>query len=347
MDGMSRHLRDGYWHPLCHRRELANARDFLKFQWLGDEVVVFNDHGHLVAFDNRCPHRGTRIFLDRAGSQSLVCPYHGWSFSHGRVKVANPAGFKECNLAGLALNELRTAWCGEFLFVSRHATHSLGEQLGELAPILESISASIGARKDFDAYDFQCDWRISMENALEPYHVPMVHRGSLGLLQLSEGRNDLIGVNSVWYAELGNARMDRQLRSMRRLFDLRYQFEGYMSIFLFPFSMISSTYGYSYSLQNFFPSDVAQRTHFNSRLFTGTLRQGMDLGVVEEFFESTARMNRDVFAEDHAICRRVPLNSWSARAPRYFSDSEAKLLHFRRSYLSAEHSRPAAGVPHD
>jgi phenylpropionate dioxygenase-like ring-hydroxylating dioxygenase large terminal subunit len=335
MDGMARYLCDSYWQPICHRKELVNTKDFLKFDWLDKEVVVFNDNGNLVAFDNRCPHRGTRIFADKSGNQPFVCPYHGWSFSQGKIKVTNPSSFKECDLAGVALNELKTAWCGDFLFVSKRATHSLSEQLGGIWPILESISASISARQDFDSYVFECDWRICLENALEPYHLPMVHGGSLGLLRLAEGRNDLIAANSIWYAELGNARMVKQLRSMRRLFDLQFQYEGYMSIFLFPFSMISSTYGYSYSLQNFFPSDAAQRTNFNSRLLTSKLREGVDSGVVEAFFESTAKMNRDVFAEDHEICRRVPLDSWSAQPPKYFSDSEAKLLHFRRSYLSA------------
>lgn len=335
MDRMVRYLRDRYWHPICHRNELGDPRDYIKFDWLGEEVVVFNDNGSIVAFDNRCPHRGARIFPDKAGNQPFVCPYHGWSYASGRVKVANAESFGDCSLTDVALNQFKSEWCGNFLFVSKDPVFSLDEQLGKVGPILQDISGSIASRHDFDSYQFECDWRICLENALEPYHVAMVHGGSLGLLRLQAGHNELIGENSIWYSDLGNEQMAKKLVSLRRLFKLQSQYDGYMSIFMFPFSMISSTFGYSYSLQNFFPSDHSSKTYFNSRLLTATLRDGVDPSMLREFFDSTAQMNRKIFAEDHQICRRVPLDSWSPYPPRYYSTSEAKLLQFRRSCLHA------------
>ena len=39
----NRRLRDDYWHLLCHRTELPQAGDFVKLQWLNEEVVLSND----------------------------------------------------------------------------------------------------------------------------------------------------------------------------------------------------------------------------------------------------------------------------------------------------------------
>ena len=51
-----------YWHPIAHTSELQNDRDFIRFEIKDFEVLVINDKGNYVAFDNLCPHRGARFF---------------------------------------------------------------------------------------------------------------------------------------------------------------------------------------------------------------------------------------------------------------------------------------------
>lgn len=335
MQRLSTTLWESYWHLVCHRSELPQPGDFFKLQVLDHEVVVFNDQGDLVAFDNRCPHRGARIFDGASGNQAASCPYHGWTFNAGRLIVPHPEEFKHCDLAQADLKRWQTEWVGDFLFVGDKPLQALDAQLGETRALLEDISFGVMGRRDWDAYSFECDWRIAMENALEPYHVSLVHPQSLGLLDLQAGENRFIGINSIWYAPVGNARMAKQLASLKRFFALEYQYEGYISLYLFPFTMLSSTYGYSYSLQSFFPSSQPERAHFTSRLLTMALRSGADPEMMNGFFESTAAVNRRVFDEDHRICRRVPVSSWSASPPAFAAESEAKILHFRKSCRDA------------
>ena len=59
---LGKRLFEKYWHLICHRRELPNDGDFLKFKTPIGDVIVFNDCGDYVAFDNRCPHRGALIY---------------------------------------------------------------------------------------------------------------------------------------------------------------------------------------------------------------------------------------------------------------------------------------------
>jgi phenylpropionate dioxygenase-like ring-hydroxylating dioxygenase large terminal subunit len=326
----------GFWHLACHRHELPNDRDFLRFETGAGDIVLFNDQGRIVAFDNRCPHRGARWYNDAHGNQRTMCSYHQWSYRNGRVFAANPGQFA-CDISRIHLNEYRTAWCGDFLFVGIEPSMSLDEQLGGFSGALEAASRNIAGRVDFNRYDYECYWPLAIENALEPYHISAIHRETLAKLELGEGQNVFDGVNSVWRSPVGNSRVARQLAALRKFFAIDIQYEGYESFYLFPFSMLSSTFGYSYSLQNFFPARVnaGDRTHFTSRLLSVPARDPESSRVLQSFLESTAAVNRQVFEEDHSAVKLCPRDSWSMESLPYASKLEEKIVHFRESCRGA------------
>ena len=324
-------LRD-YWHLLCHRRELPQAGDYLRFQTAVGDIVVFNDGQDLIAFDNRCPHRGARLYDGVSGNQAASCRYHGWTHAGGVMIIPQREKFAGCDLSTARLDQYRTEWCGDFLFVGIEPRATLHEQLDDAVAILENISFNIDARADVNQYTFECYWPVAIENALEPYHISLVHPQTLATLALQDGENQFMGINSVWKAPVGNARIKRQLEGLKRFFRIDYAYEGYFSLYLFPFTMLSSTYGYSYSLQHFFPGAAALRqTSFNSRLLTAPVANERAASVLETFFASTVQVNRRVFEEDHEICKRLPADSWSTAALRYPSADEIKISHFRES----------------
>lgn len=344
-DGISRRLWEENWHLLCHRSEVDATGRFVRLEIGRQDVVAFHDGASVVAFDNRCPHRGTRIFDGSHGKQRFVCRYHGWSYAKGKLFIPARETFAHCAVERADLNRLRSEWLGDFLFVSAAPRVPLADQLEGIADLLKTLSTGLAERFDFNAFTYECDWRIAIENALEPYHVAGIHPQSLNTLELQPGRNDYFGRNSIWYSPVGNARIDKRLKSLSRLFELPHQFEGYMSIYLFPFTMLSSTYGFSYSLQNFLPGAERERTHFTSRLLTSRLAPTVKPELLASFFESSAAVNRTTFDEDHEICRRVPVESWSPAPPRFWSTLEEKILHFRRSYAEFSGDPLPSGAP--
>lgn len=320
-----------HWHLACHRNELPAPGDYLRMQTPLGDLVVFNDAGELVAFDNLCPHRGARMFDGEAGNGPATCRYHGWSYSRGRVIVPAVEDFAGCDTTRARLNTYRLDWCGDFLFVGAAPRMALDEQLGEAAALLENVGFNIAGRLDLNAGSFRCYWPVAVENALEPYHISMVHPETLGALGLQAGTNDYLGCNSVWRAPLGNERVEKQLRALQRHFAIDYGYEGYMSLYLFPFTMISSTFGYSYSLQHFLPAADGQSTHFSSRLLGTHLANERAAQMLAPLFASTAAVNRKVFEEDHQVCQLVPKTSWSMAPLAFPAASEAKIEHFRQS----------------
>lgn len=331
-----------YWHLVAHRRELLQANDFVKFDTPLGELVIFNDHGTLVAFDNKCPHRGSRIYTQDCGNQAWACGYHGWSYQAGQVVVPDPQRFEACGLNSPVLHAYQLEWCGDFIFVGIEPYSSLSEQLGSLTETLENISFNIAARRDFNRYPFECYWPIAIENALEPYHIPLIHTDTLATLGLTEGVNRFEGCNSVWRAPVSNSRIAKQLTGLKRLFNIDYQEEQYLSIFIFPFTMISSTFGYSYSIQNFFPAKASAHTHFTSRLYAAPTASDNAATIVEPFLLASAATNRKVFAEDHAVCKNVASDAWTAAPLPFASTLEEKIVHFReqcRTFTSLTNAR--------
>lgn len=329
---ISRALVNAYWHPLCMRNQISADKDYVRFNVLDFEVVVFNDKGNLIAFDNRCPHRGTRFFIEDQGNQRIICPYHGWSFASGTLRVPNAKSFEGCDIGKANLNFFELSVCGDLVFFSVTPETSLKAQLGEdIFTLLEKITTGLDKCADFNRYGFESDWPISLENALEPYHIPMVHRDTLATLKLGVGHNYFSGQNSIWYAPVENEKVERRLTSLNKYFSVDEPYQGYMSIFIYPFSMLSSTFGYSYSMQNFFPALRDDLTYFTSQLYPAPLTNERYSEIASAFITSTAAVNRQVFEEDHSICKRVPADTWSWQPPRYVNVLEEKLLHFRAS----------------
>jgi len=330
-----------YWHLGCHRRELANEGDFVRLTTVVGDVVMYNDGDDIVAFDNRCAHRGARIYEGECGNQAPTCKYHGWTYRNGMTIIPERERFHDCNIEAARLRAFATEWCGDFLFFSVAPAHTLEAQLGESARMVEDISFNIDRRIDHNAYDYPCYWPLAIENALESYHVAMVHADTLMGLELEDGEDAFFGDNSIIYAPIGNARLSKQLKRLRPLFEIDFQYEGYMSLYLFPFSMISSTYGYSYSIQSFFPKAGTQDTsNFISRLYTAPTRAGNAAAILASFFDSSVKMNREIFKEDADVCNLLAPDTWSMQPLRYMSERERKISHFRESCRRAMSEPP-------
>ena len=331
MSPVDLHLARSCWHLVAHRCELAQDRDFIRLPWLLGDLVLYNDKQTIIAFDNTCPHRGARFFLEDHGNAPALCPYHGWSYRGGQMRVPHPETYNACDLASVRLTEFSTAWCGDFLFVALAPGMDLSTQLGETGPLLAKLSRDIDRRLDFNSHLQDCSWRVAVENALEPDHVHMVHAETLGLLQLGPGSNNFHDRNSILRAPIGNPRTARMLASMRRFFDLQAAEENYTAIFIFPFTFVTSTYGYAYALQNFMPARTSGQTRFTSRLLTARLANEAARETTASFFASVAAVNRKVFAEDHAICRRINPDFPLDGPNQILSATEAKIGHFRES----------------
>jgi phenylpropionate dioxygenase-like ring-hydroxylating dioxygenase large terminal subunit len=324
------HLTREFWHLVAHRSDLANDRDFVRYRLFDDEIAVVNDSGTLLAFDNLCPHRGARIFHQEHGNAPIQCQYHGWLYRGQKSRIPCAEKFRACDLETLTPKNLSLDYCGDFIFVAFQPKQSLRDQLSDLWTEVESISTSISVALDDNGFEFQSNWKVGVENALEPDHVPFVHRDTFGPMQLGPVQNFKIGLNSKVFHEINNKRMDKLLKAIRKYFKLDFAFDGYTSYYLFPFTMISSVYGYTYAIQHFFPKNWHQM-YFNSRLYCSHTREDVKRELVDPIFESARNINRKIFDEDAKICQSVA-KIFPLHQDMVYSADEEKVVHFQRSY---------------
>ncbi len=171
------------WQIGCHVSQVAKPGDFVTFDLGPDSIVVLRDRdSQLRAFHNVCRHRGARL-LDGSGHcpGSIVCPYHGWSYTYEGNLLGVPSrdSFPGLDRSTHGLKPVKVELMLGFVFVCLSGEPApVREQwapfLAELAPYRfeEMVPLTPVSYEEWDV-----DWKVAMDNYLESYHVPIGHPG--------------------------------------------------------------------------------------------------------------------------------------------------------------------------
>lgn len=173
------------WNFVGRKELVPNPGDYYTLELAGVPLVLMRgEDGEVRAFSNTCPHRGTRL-LDGRGTcvRRVTCPYHSWAFSFDGA-LAAAAGMEQTrgfDKASYGLIPIRLESYGGFLFANfGSGSESLPDYLGDFPEQLGSYGFEELACTRIKHYEVECNWKIYVENQREGYHVPTVHRGTLG-----------------------------------------------------------------------------------------------------------------------------------------------------------------------
>lgn len=269
------------WQLVAHRSELAKPGDYVLLSAGAEQLLAYNQDGTIIISDNRCLHRGSRIFSGTHGNAPLTCPYHG--FSGDAIQKA----------------QMLTAYVGDWLFAGDGGTR-IEDDLGDLAPVLAGISEKIHRRHAFDKMPMPCDWKIAVENALEDLHLPTVHPDTFGKLGLKAFTTTRHGKNSVAHYAVTDDRTVKVLTSISKHFK-DVDPLAYFHILLWPGTCISSVGGFTFSVQHYLASGGFTQLH--TRLYSSKVKDRTpNMGY---FFDEAAAFNRLVFQQDSIACANV------------------------------------------
>ena len=71
----------GWWFPVVRSQEIG-LRHIHRSQLLNQELAIWrDDDGQINAWENRCPHRGTRLSIGLNTGAEIRCQYHGWRYA--------------------------------------------------------------------------------------------------------------------------------------------------------------------------------------------------------------------------------------------------------------------------
>jgi choline monooxygenase len=182
--------------------QVQAAGDYVAGMITGEPyVIVRNAEGKLNAFFNVCRHHAAQVMSGAGCTESLVCPYHGWTYGlDGRLLRAPELGaVQDFDRAKFGLVPMSVeSWCG-LLFISMAKSPSpLAPGLSELAARLRTMDVD---RLQFVArrsYRLACNWKVYVDNYLDGgYHVSYLHRGLAAQLDLDSYRTEVFERYSI------------------------------------------------------------------------------------------------------------------------------------------------------
>lgn len=172
------------WQFVCHQNEVRSAGDYATLELWRDSVVVMRGQdGRLRAFQNACRHRGSRL-VEGSGqcAARLTCPYHAWSYHLDGSLASIPfeASFSHLDRAKLGLRELELEVFHGLVFARiTPGGPRLAELLRDIDPVLAPyhIEEMVPASGSPGVETWSCNWKVTLDNYLDNYHVPYGHPG--------------------------------------------------------------------------------------------------------------------------------------------------------------------------
>ncbi len=150
--------------------------DPLSVSILGVGWVVLRMDGELVAFLDRCPHRGAPLSIGSSNGSVLRCGYHGWEFDGGGMCSLIPALGADATIPPTA-----------------RLTEAAGvqERYGLVWVAPETPVAGLPEFAEWENSSFDTAWSEPRQtsagaaqlcdNFLDAAHIPVVHTGTFGI----------------------------------------------------------------------------------------------------------------------------------------------------------------------
>jgi len=171
------------WQIVCHKNSIPKPGDFQTFDLGPESILVLRDRdGTIRGFHNVCRHRGARL-LDGSGNcpTAVTCPYHGWTYRHDGGLIGMPVreSFPGLDRSEHGLRPVRTDIAFGFVFVCLAGDPPPVSQVwGKLAEeFLPYRFEDMVPLSPISQETWNVDWKITMDNYLESYHVPIGHPG--------------------------------------------------------------------------------------------------------------------------------------------------------------------------
>jgi benzoate/toluate 1,2-dioxygenase subunit alpha len=190
------HVFEATWNLVGLESQVPRAYDFITTSIGRSPVIISRAADNtLHCLLNTCRHKGAVVCHHQQGNaRTFVCQYHGWAYgcdgSNIRINEREAGAYTECfdredhGLVPVA----RFASYRGFLFASlRSDVPDLEDYLGDMRTLIDLVVDQspdgvecVGGRGQFF---FEGNWKLQMENGVDPYHFASTHRSYIQSLQ--------------------------------------------------------------------------------------------------------------------------------------------------------------------
>jgi choline monooxygenase len=193
------------WLCLGRVEEIERPGDYMAFRIMGEPVLVCRAQDKRInAFANVCRHRGVELAQGRGNVKEFMCPYHGWLYDLEGKLVGAPymkevEGFdiRQCRL-----KPVRSAvWHGWVFITFDDGAVPFESYIGDFEREFAFLRQEECCLADRYEVQFECNWKLLVENFLDWYHVGTLHIGTIGrFVERMEVDMTLAGKGAVFFA---------------------------------------------------------------------------------------------------------------------------------------------------
>jgi nitrite reductase/ring-hydroxylating ferredoxin subunit len=172
-----------YWHPVARSTDATELPRPVRL--LGEDLVLYRDgSGTAGLLTPRCCHRGTSLLYGRVEEHGIRCCYHGWLFESDGTCTDQPCEPDR----GRNRTSYRQPWYPVFEYHGLVFTY-MGPPERQPAFPRYDIFEGVGDDEEIvviDQFAFggptvaPCNWFQTHENAMDPYHVFILHNAISG-----------------------------------------------------------------------------------------------------------------------------------------------------------------------
>jgi len=173
------------WFSVAHVSQIRNPGDYLNLDLLGERISVVNSGpGGIKVLSRVCAHRGMDVMPPEFGHDSegncnqFRCPYHHWVYGLDGTLKGAPFMKEHPEVAekSLALHEFTSAVWQGFVFVNFSGdAQPASEQFSGLERYLGRWNMAALTMVGDIAWDCPFNWKVLVENFMEPYHHAGAH----------------------------------------------------------------------------------------------------------------------------------------------------------------------------
>ncbi len=160
------------WHVIAYAPDLKEGKP-MSVRLLEEDLVLWRVGDRIHAWRDLCLHRGTRLSLGKIEDETLICPYHGWTYNQEGQCIRFPAH----------PNQKPPATARTKVYQAQERYNWVWVTLGDPAhdiPLFSEWEDPAFHKIHCGPYHFNASGPRAIENFLDVTHFPFVHEGFLG-----------------------------------------------------------------------------------------------------------------------------------------------------------------------
>ncbi|OVZ66436.1 MULTISPECIES: aromatic ring-hydroxylating dioxygenase subunit alpha [unclassified Pigmentiphaga] len=172
------------WLCIGREEQIPNPGDYFTQSIAGEPFIVSrDDNGNVSAFLNMCLHRGVPVASGHGNARGFRCPYHAWNYDiKGNLRAAPYMGKSTMtSTEGYRLKPIQLQLWRGWIFISFN-DNPLGftEFIEPYERELWWFRTEQCRSAEKVVLEVNCNWKLLVENLIDIYHVPVIHKTSFG-----------------------------------------------------------------------------------------------------------------------------------------------------------------------